>query len=170
MVATTKLRRIAAMLAQLDQTSAEYIAAKDEFDSARVGYEVAREKFASVRRIAKDALSKHEWQFWLLEHANVQYSGLKIGEAIIQALESYAWTAASRFHGKEQTVPIFDPSMTLEHLQRALEYGGFEFRTTTPLREVNAGLMNLAEVTKEENGYKHKDADTILETAKDTQF
>jgi hypothetical protein len=40
------------------------------------------------------------------------------------------------------------PLYTLENLRRGLTARGFEFRTLTPLREINAALMNLSGITR----------------------
>lgn len=140
MAASRRPPRIDAMLEQLDETSENYIEARDEFDAARVNYEVAREKFASVRRIALEVLSHEDWLHWIAGNSRVQYTGVKIGDAILEALDLRAFVAA-RDHF-ENKVP-FEPGMTLQELQEAIERGGFEFRSTMPLREVNAALINL---------------------------
>lgn len=157
-------RRVEVMFSQLDKTSEEYIGAKDAFDAARVEYEIAREKFASVRRLASGVLSPTDWWTWRIEHEAVQYTGLKIGEAIIEALEGYAYSAAYKHW--ESGAP-YAPSMSLEQLQETIERGGFEFRSTTALREVNGALLNLDRIERLTSGrYRVKDADDILKSMK----
>ncbi len=161
-----QLRRVESMLEQLDRTVAEYITAKDQFDSTRIAYEVAREKFAGVRRLAASVLSSTDWWSWRYDHANVRYTGLKISDAIVEALQDRAFTAAEIHHNSGGKKP-YQPGMNLEELQDAMERGGFEFRTATPLREVNAALIQLdrTRVTKDEKMrlYRLADADEILE-------
>jgi len=154
-------RRIAAMLAQLDQTSEEYIIAKDAFDSARIEYEAAKEKFASMRRLAISVLSRDDWYRWRAEHENVQYSGLKIGDAIAEVLETRAMDSASE-HWKSDCKTPYRPAMSLDAIQETLERGGFEFRSATPLREVNAAVINLDRAKKDGQGYKYSRSDEVL--------
>jgi hypothetical protein len=156
-----RLRRVDTMLTQLNQSSEEYATAREEFDSARIEFEVKREKFATVRRLAQAVLSSADWWHWRAEHENVQFTGLKIGEAIAEALENHAYGRAFLYHQQKSTAP-FRPTLTLEQLQEAMERGGFEFRTTTPLREVNAALINLEGVRREADGYMATNADEIL--------
>lgn len=164
MGATPLLRRVETMKAQLNQASQEYLAAKEQYDEARVTYEVAREKFASVRRLAFNVLSSRDWWGWRGANESVQYTGLKLGDAILFVLESYAyerttpyWTAIAR--GEKA---IYRPGMTIDSIQEALERGGFEFRTSTPKREVNAALINTTSVKKEKGLFSSVRADEIL--------
>jgi hypothetical protein len=164
-----RLRRVDTMVEQLDRTADEYSAAREEFDAARVRYEVARDKFASVRRLAINVLSTQDWWNWRNSHESVQYTGLKLGEAISDALENHAYDAAvqywtARAHAaRGNNKPEYSPVMPLERIQETLERGGFEFRTTTPLREVNAALINAPTVKKEKHGFKAARADEVLQ-------
>lgn len=88
---------------------------------------------------------------------------MKLGEAIIEALQNAAFEAAATHYRTRQR---FDPSVTLERLQEALERGGFEFRTAAPLREVNAGLIHLDGIVKDGGRYKAADSDEILKLMK----
>jgi len=164
-MATQRLRRVDAMEDQLNKTGDEFRRAKENYDAARVDYEAAREKFLVVRRLALGVLSKEDWYSWRMSRTNVQYTGLKIGEAIIEALETHAVESA-REHFYKKDNPPFRPVMSLEEIQEAMERGGFEFRTTTPLREVNAALINLDGVKKEAHGYKSALAEEILKMMK----
>ncbi len=164
-MATPLLKRVETMKVQLNQVSEEYLAIKERFDEARVTYEVAREKFASVRRLALNVLSSQDWWTWRSQHKSVQYTGLKLGEAIANLLENHAydvaanyWTAVARKEKKAEYLPM----MGLERIQETLEHGGFEFRTSTPLREVNAALINAPEVEKDRDLFSAARAKEIL--------
>ena len=163
-MATQTLRRVEAMLEELNKTVVDYSQAKEQYDTARIAYEVAREKFASVRRLATAVLSRSDWWTWRTEHEIVQYTGLKIGEAIVEALYDCAYTSAWGHHHKNKP---YEPAMTLEELQESMERGGFEFRTTAPLREVNAALIQFVRderVVKEGRNYRLADSDEVLAT------
>jgi len=154
------------MLSQLDKASKEYVVAKEEFDAARVSYEVARETFTRVRQLARAILSNDDWWHWAATHSSVQYTGLKIGDAIIEALENRAFDAALDYWSSQGSREFY-PALTLEALQEEMERGGFEFRSSAPLREVNAALINLdpVQVIKDKNHktYTLGDANKILE-------
>jgi hypothetical protein len=105
-----------------------------------------------------------DWYIWRMEHERVQFTGLKIGEAISDLLESFAYNRASEYwarasKGERQT---YNPAMGLEQIQEELEKGGYEFRSTSALREVNASLINSLDVRKERHFFKHARADEIL--------
>ena len=55
------------------------------------------------------------------------------------------------------------PEASLTQIQEALDRGGFEFRTSTPLREVNAALINLVGVKKDGDLYVCTDAEKYLD-------
>lgn len=163
-MSTQLVRRKGTMLDQLNKASEEYVRAREAFDAARVEYDVAREKFASVRRLAANVLSGSEWWHWRFTHDSVQFTGLKIGEAIVEALEGHAYASAWKHYEKNEP---YRPAMTLEQLQDTLERGGFEFRSTAALREVNAALMNLPKVERAgASGYRVKNHDEILKVMK----
>jgi hypothetical protein len=163
---TPLLRRVETMKAQLDLVSAEYLEAKEQFDVARVNYEVAREKFSGVRRLAMSVQSNNDWYKWRHDHQGVQYSGLRLGEAIADVLENRAYEAAAEYWKIKATdePARYFPLLSLERIQENLERGGFEFRTATPLREVNAALINAPAETikKEKHGFLAARADEIL--------
>jgi len=163
-MATPLLRRVETMKTQLDQVSEEYLNAKEYFDEARVTYEVAREKFASVRRLAVNVLSPQDWYSWRSAHQSVQYTGLKLGDAIEFVLEGRAYEAAQAYWQEiaRKGKSGYRPAMTLDQIQEALERGGFEFRSTTPRREVNAALINATTVKKEKGWFTALRADEIL--------
>ena len=160
---TPVIRRKGVMLEQLNKASEEYVATREAFDAARIEYDVAREKFASVRRLAGNVLGPSDWWSWRFTHDTVQFTGLKIGEAIVEALQGHAYSSAwKHYHRKEP----YRPTMTLEQLQETIERGGLEFRSGAPLREVNAALMNLPRVERVGVGYRVKDYEEILKAMK----
>lgn len=165
---TAPLRRIEAMKAELEHASNEYLGVKANFDEARVAYEVAREKFAAVRRLAMNVMTAMDWYFWRVEHEPVQYTGLKLGEAIPDLLETHAFRMAGEYWDKTISgqPATYAPFMSLERIQEALERGGFEFKSASALREVNAALINAPDTKKVRNMFSHVRADAILNDMK----
>jgi len=158
-----KSRRVEAIQQELDRATEDYIQSKNEFEAARVRFEVARDNFASIKRLATAMLPSWEFYEWQSGHPGVQYVALPIGEAILSALRSRAYDNATRCAEKKGIV--YYPWMGVDLIIHWLESGGFEFRTTTPGREVNAALIRLEGVKKDEESglYAIVDADEILE-------
>lgn len=154
--------RVDAMFSELKTASEEYSAAKEQLDAGRIRFEAARERFLGIRRLAADVLSEDDWLVWKATHERVKYVGLKIGDAIMQALRDRALNAAEVFHDSDGRTP-FMPETSLNQIQEALEHGGFEFRTSTPLREVNAALINLVGVKKDGDLYVCTGAEEYLD-------
>lgn len=159
---TTQSLRNQTILRELEEAAAQYNVAKERFEVARVEYEIARERFSRTKVMAAGMIGGTAWFNWRRAHANLQYAGTPMGDAITQILDTHAWTVAAAFDFNNPKHP-YQPSMNLEGIARALEEGGYEFNSTTPLRETNAALMNLKGITKTEYSTYHVEgADTIL--------
>ncbi len=159
----TRPERIKAIFEELEKSSADYLATKQKFDRSRVEFEAARKRFAGVRRLASEMLTTRDWRLWKSTHPQVQYVGMAIGDAIGRALEDRAWDSAFR-HAENRNYE-FSPEMTMDRLMETLEAGGFEFQSATPLRELNAALINLKGITKTSRGFRVSDAEDILAKA-----
>lgn len=163
-----KPRRLEAIENELESVSQEYVVAKDWAQEAQVRFETAREKLAGIKRLATAMMPPFEWYEWQREHPNVRYVGSTIGEAITSLLEDHAYAMAQRYLRGESK--HFVPHMDKDGIVGQLEAGGFDFRSTTPLREVHAALINLEGVTEDKEGFapgwfKVTDAEAILERA-----
>jgi len=153
--------RIQAILSELERSRREYVEAKEQLDTARAIFETAREKFATVKRLASEMLPWIEWYEWEQQHQDVALAGMPIGEAILSILRTK--TAEAAFTCAANPEAKFDPDMILDEIVEALESRGFEFRSATPGREVNAALINLEGVKKGRLGaYRAADADETL--------
>jgi hypothetical protein len=158
--------RIKAILAELERVAAEYVENQKQYQGAHVHFQAARERFASIKRIASEMLAFNDWYDWQASHSHVRYAAMTIGEAIREALHVRAFDAAAAVvHSVESARANFSPGMTLEQIADALEKGGFEFRTSTPKREVNAALIKLDGITKntKTDEYEIGDAAEILQ-------
>ncbi len=143
---------------ELDGAAAEYGQAKRAFDAARVRYEVAKRRLEVTKELASEAMPAGEWGAWLHRHSDVKYAGVPIGEAILDHIKS----DTRRFY-ENASDEEFDhtPIFRLDDIRGALARGGFEFKTLTPLREINAALINLAGVEKSGDYYRAGDADEV---------
>jgi len=151
--------RIKVILVELEKTSNEYSAAIQNLQRARGQFEAAREKFTGIRRLASEMLTSYDWYKWREKSPGVRYAGMSIGEAVLEALEGRAYASAfSHVVHQEE----FSPDMTMDALLPALESGGFDFQTATPLRELNAALINLKGVEKRGNAFRVSNANEIL--------
>ncbi len=161
-MATTRNARIAATLEELNAAAAEYNEAKRLYDVARVRYELAREKFAKIKELAVPMIGGGDaWWQWESDHEDLKYVGTQLGDAIILVLRSYAMDVADAFDPKGELK--YDPALFLEGITQRLEDGGYDFKSSTPQREVNAALINLGGVNKEGFGrYKIADSDGVL--------
>ena len=150
---------------QLNAAADEYAAAKAEFDRSQIRYEVAKKRLAVTKTFASDVMTPSEWGDWLLRHHKVRFAGVTIGEAIVEALRGHAsriaWEGAMAGEGTEEV------GMKLEGILKALRAGGFEFRGLTPLREINAALINVTGVRKldEEGAYTVENLDEVVNAA-----
>lgn len=160
-----KPTRVQAIQHELDTDADNYTHAKSSFDISRVHFEAARDRLAGTKRLASEILDPYEWYTWREEHPHVKYAGTVIGEAILDVLVDYAYGKAFDF--LDSTSPTYDPSLTLEEITEALESGGFDFRSSTPAREVNAALIHLTGKVKSARGYATADAEAIMESARE---
>ena len=161
-MAVNESRRIKAIRDELQRAVQEYNDARGALEDAQLVFDVALEKFSSVRRLASEIMSGRDWYLWQLQNKNVQYAAMPIGEAIIAVLRARAYDLAFH-HAKDESPDPFSPSADLDEIVASLEAGGFDFRTTTRKREVNGALLKLEGVTKLPNGnYEISDAAVIL--------
>lgn len=162
-----RLPRSEVALEELGRAADEYAHAKEEADRAQLRFEAAAERMATVRRVVAPILSWQELFEWERAHPQVRYAGSTVGDAIEAYLLDEAYTEA--WHCNEDPERRYGPWRTLEDIVRALDVGGFQFKTTTPSREVNAALINL-KVTRAGDGnmavYATPDADQIREVWK----
>lgn len=157
--------RIQAIKAELDRSVTAYLAAKEECERIQVEFETAREKLGGITRLASEMLDPLDWIMWQITHTNIQYVAMPVGDAILAALHTKARISAN--DALNDPKEKFNPAMALEEIYKALEKGGFMFRTATPMREANAALMQLKGVTKLHDGvYQIENAQVILERAK----
>lgn len=160
MLPTAAPRRVQAVLLQLDRVASDYKEAKESFESARVEFEAAREKFASVKQLAAGMLTSNDWWAWQQQNQSVKYAAMPIGDAILESLREHTFAAAWRSVEGEQA--SFMPHCSMDELVAQLEAGGFDFRSSTPRREVNAALLNLNGVAKDGEMYLLDEADKML--------
>jgi len=152
--------RMQAIVAELDRSAAEYTRCRAERDAANVRFEAARDRFASVKRIANNILGGEEWWAWAFRNRSVMYAGMAIGEAICSALLCQAIECAIDSRGDQAA---YDPALTMEQLYEALDGGGLEFTSNAPRREVNAALMKQDGVKKLDDGrYEAADAEEVF--------
>jgi len=160
--------RAAAIVSELGRAASEYQDALREFEITRQRLEVAKEKFAGVRRLAPDVLSPREWSEWQYNHEDLWLVGMDIGEAIRQTLHIRATSSAMESldsKGEKR----WDPSMATWEVVEALVEHGFEFRTATPRREVHAALLHLKSAKKMGEGrYALKEADAVYSDMKNS--
>lgn len=156
--------RLEALKEELENASSGYIHSKEEFDRARVRFEINRERFARTKELARDMMTTADWQNWQTAHPKVRYAATQIGTAILQLLQSKAWKAAVDYAA--HTTKSYNPAIDLDTIIKELESGGFEFHSTAPSREANAALINLAGVMKTpENCYMVDNPDTVMMNA-----
>jgi hypothetical protein len=132
-------------------------------DVARVHFEAARDRLASTKNLAAEIMDFPDWYNWRYTHTDVKYAAMQIGEAILEVLRDYAWSRAVAFITGE--IKGYKPYKVLGEITKALEEGGFDFRTSTPQREVNAALINL-NVEKWQHMYAVSDKDEWLSLAR----
>ncbi len=152
-----KTDRVQAIYDQLDKACQEYVDAKLIFERARVNFEAARERFGGIKKLAASMLTFRDLDAWYENHKDVAYAGMSIGDAILDMLRDRAWQAAGDY--TEGKAKKFSPWITLDGIVECLEGGGFEFKTATPLREVNGAVMRLTGITKVGRAYQISETD-----------
>ena len=138
--------RIAAIWSELDQSAQALERAKADHQRAFVKYEAAREKFRLVRQLAVPMMTGLDWAMWQQGHPGVKYAAIDLAAAILEVLRLQAYAASNTVVYKPDNLPKppeYNPWLGLENITLQLEEGGFDFRTTAPLREVNAALLNM---------------------------
>ena len=94
---------------------------------------LTREHLDSVLRRTDEAVPA-DWEQSL---RNVRFVGTRLGDACVQIL---------REHG----------SLTLDQILGELNHGQFRFRSGAPLREINAAMLRLADITREDDRWVYK--------------
>jgi len=156
--------RVRAIINELQKATELYRATKHQYEWAQVQFESAREQFAGVRKLATDSLTTFDWIDWRLQNPDVRYAGMPIGEAIQEVLRDHAYEQANLVvRGVEKRYMHLLP---LEGIPARLEMGGYDFRTLTPAREVNAALIHLSGVQKYVNGYAIENHAEVLAEVK----
>ncbi len=158
-------QRVIAMRQELNKRGAEFRDARERFEATRVSFEAARETLTGIRRLASKVLSDADCWVWKEQNPDIAYVGLSLGDAILRVLTNSAFSSAV-VHHRTDGKTLYDPSMTLEDIVAELENGGFEFRTSGPLREVNAALIHLKDKEKHGERYRSSAAPKILDAAK----
>jgi len=167
MVSTIQTSRMAALLRNLDKAAQEYQRTKTLYDRARVDFEMAEGQFTRTKELASEMMTKLDWYHWQSDHPTVRYAATQIGPTIIQVLGDQAWLGALEF--LQGNVEQYLPALFIESIANELETGGFDFRSTSPLREINAALINLAGVLKTDQGaYYVANTNEILEATRQT--
>ncbi len=87
--------RVRAILDELNRAASEYVENHKTYQEARVHFRAARERFASVKRIAAEMLSFTDWYDWQERHGNVRYAAMTIGEAVREVLREKAELAVN---------------------------------------------------------------------------
>ncbi len=157
--------RVKAIRAELDRAANEYVEAHKVYQETLVHFRAARQRFASVKRVAAEILSFTDWYDWQEHHGNVRYAAMTIGEAIREVLREKAFEAAAEAgHSQPASATHFFPSMTMEQIIEALEAGNFEFKGA-PRRETHAALLKLEGVIRndEKDEFTIEDANEILQ-------
>lgn len=155
--------RLQAILKELESDAVHYVDAKSEFDIARVHFEVARDRLAATKKNAVEIMDWEQWFTWRRSHASVRFAASPIGEAIQELLRDYAYDRAIAYVRGD--VEVYSPFRGLSQITDELEQGGFDFRTSTPRREVNGALINL-DVLKFTGLYAASDKNEFLAIAR----
>jgi hypothetical protein len=151
---------------ELNNAAKEFRDALEILKNAQVTVDMRRERLSALQRVASGMLTGDMWKWWQENNKRVRYVGMLIGPAIAEVLRGRAYESATRvsqgmvFPG---TPPTFNASLSMDEIVQELDHGGFEFKTSYPMREVNAALMKLAGVKKRPDGrFEHADATNIL--------
>ncbi len=139
---------------ELDSATAEYTVAKDVFDETRVKFEVAKRRLEVTKQLASEAITSWEWEQWVREHKSVSFAGLAVGEAVLALLERETRDSIREQLEKGVVDKGFTrPALMLEQIRQHLIRGGFEFKGLTPLREINAAVLNKAGIEQTDELY-----------------
>ena len=156
--------RVRVIEQELNRGAAEYLEARDIYVQVRTRFEAICMKFGGVRELAAQVMGHGDFVGWLCDHEEVQFVGTPIGEAIYSVLYSHAEQCAQDALGSDDNENTYVPFMDLDGIVEALEAGGFEFKSATPRREVNAALMQLKKVKSRSTGfYEVENAEQIFE-------
>lgn len=142
----TKSRRMQQVLSELEEAAGVLDERRDQFGAARIGYELALKRY------------KHAFDYFReevdMEDARGDPKGVLPLLAENEILNRHVFTAMSL--GEAMTVMLIEDSdpVALDDIVQRLDERGYQFQTGFPLREVNAGLLNLKVVEKVgEDGY-----------------
>ena len=151
---------------ELEKARNEFVTAREICIAAQMARDAAKEKFIAMRRLAHEAVSGAEMWEWEENHKDVKYVGMDIGDAIERVLEMHAWQSALD-HIDDPGRFRYSPAMADDALVEELEAGGFEFKSSSPLREIHAAVINKKSVTKLTGGYRTAKAKDLLEQARE---
>jgi exonuclease VII small subunit len=158
-----KSPRLQSIEKELERAEAEYATAKEVYADARVRLEAAIEGLAGARRIAVGGMHPFDLLTRGLIKPDFRFVGMNLKDAIVNVLQKKAWIAATE--ALKSNIE-FDPCMDVYEMGDELEEGGFDFRTSSPSREINAALMQLKGITKLEDGSYHiENAQDVLQQA-----
>lgn len=147
----------AEIVSELEQSAHALDDAQQALDAAKVRYELGVQRYKAAFEYLRDVLSGgrgdvHDTRSllrWLVENVHIDhvlhrhlYTGMTLGEALYAVLD---WSRGE--------------PRTLGQIMEALRQGGYQFQSTSPLREVNAALINLKGIEKVENAYALTDND-----------
>ena len=151
---------------RLQEAKKKLLQKKEVLENARVEYETTKEEFSAIRRVASEIFTGYQMYGWQNKNQDVQFIGVPIGDAIIDLLRARAQkTADDHIQDSRHN---FKPSLTMEQITNLLEDSGFEFRTLTPRREVNAAVRHLKGIERTSSGmYQIADAKGLLQRTKE---
>ena len=160
--------RVRTILGELEKATAEFTEAKEQHVSSQARYDATRDKFITMRQLASEALSRTDWREWERGHHDVKYVGMQISEAIVGVLETHAYSSAFNHLDSKDGQTRYAPEMHVDRLVEELESGGFEFRSSTPGREINAAVLNRQDIEKvgRTGAYRTARYDELLQNAK----
>lgn len=127
---------IEALQAQIAERREALDIARSELAKAQANYELAVKMYMAVRDHILALMTDEDRKKFNWSNINVyRHLGKRIGEVILEVLD-------------ERQEPL-----TLEEIQLELEDGGFDFHSKTPLREINAALINHPRVERVGNKF-----------------
>lgn len=139
------------VMQKLQSAIDEYKAARAQYELARMEFELARERYLRTKDMAFEMMPLKERLESFELYADLQFLGENIGDAIRKIMVDACVRMCMDFVvGKSAT---YEPCLSVEDLVKALKDRGFEFKSATPGREVNAALMRLYGIKKKSTCY-----------------
>ena len=159
-----------AILNKVESAIEEYKAALAAYEVARLEFTLARERYVRTKELAFAMMTLQEKWEWSQAHPELQFMRGSVGEAIDSVIFNACIRQCMAFvAGKAES---YVPRFSVDQLVDALRRGGFEFKSATPGREVNAALMRLKDIEKNGLDYIPSDevAEDVLKAVKDGAF